>query len=107
MWIFRHGRVPGPRQPISRGREWDSRRLSAMTRDRTTAADTGTTNGSPTGSAAGRLSVAGEALKPEAILARLGIESADPARWLRRTFKKYDVPYLQVAGQVRATEEQF
>ena len=46
-------------------------------------------------------------LTPEDILARLSMRSAEPARWMRRIFRQYKIPHVRVAGQMRATEEQF
>lgn len=46
-------------------------------------------------------------LTPSDILARLSMTSADPAKWMRRTFKKHGVPYAHVCGKVRATEGQY
>ena len=55
-----------------------------------------------------RADSAGDALlTPNAILSRLSMTSAEPAKWMRRTFEKHQVPYLHICGQVRATEAQY
>ena len=41
------------------------------------------------------------------ILSRLSMTSTEPAKWMRRTFEKYRVPYVHLCGQVRATEAQY
>ena len=46
-------------------------------------------------------------LSPDDILNRLKLTSADPTKWMRRTFKKYGVPYVLVCGKVRATQMQY
>lgn len=46
-------------------------------------------------------------LTPNDILSRLSMTSAEPAKWMRRTFEKYRVPYVHLCGQVRATEAQY
>lgn len=46
-------------------------------------------------------------LTPSDILSRLRMASAEPAKWMRRTFEKHRVPYVHLCGQVRATESQF
>ena len=46
-------------------------------------------------------------LTPNDILSRLSMTSAEPAKWMRRTFEKYRVPYIHLCGQVRATEAQY
>ncbi len=46
-------------------------------------------------------------LTPQDILDLLGITSAEPAKWMRRTFTKHGVPYMHVCGQVRATQAQY
>lgn len=46
-------------------------------------------------------------LTPRDILTRLNLTSADPAKWMRRTFAKHGVPYVRASGKVRATERQY
>lgn len=46
-------------------------------------------------------------LSPRDILTRLNITSADPTKWMRRTFKKHGVPYVHTCGKMRATEAQY
>jgi hypothetical protein len=46
-------------------------------------------------------------LTPKDILARLAMTSTDPAKWMRRTFKKHGVPFVHVSGKLRASEAQF
>ena len=46
-------------------------------------------------------------LTPQIMLARLAITSTDPAKWMRRTFKKHGVPFVHVGGKLRASEAQF
>gem|GEM_PF-5680408 len=46
-------------------------------------------------------------LTPKIILARLAITSTDPAKWMRRTFKKHGVPFVHACGKLRATEAQY
>ena len=46
-------------------------------------------------------------LTPSDILSRLSMTSAEPAKWMRRIFGKHGVPYVQVCGQVHATEAQY
>ena len=46
-------------------------------------------------------------LTPRDIAMRLQIKSADPVKWMRRLFKKHDVPFLDVCGHSRATEGQY
>jgi hypothetical protein len=46
-------------------------------------------------------------LTPKDILARLAMTSTDPAKWMRRTFKKHGVPFVHVGGKLRASEAQF
>jgi hypothetical protein len=49
----------------------------------------------------------GSLLTPRDILSRLGMTSADPAKWMRRTFTKLGVPYVHACGKTRATEAQY
>lgn len=46
-------------------------------------------------------------LTPNDILSRLRMTSAEPAKWMRRTFERHQVPYIHLCGQVRATEAQY
>ena len=46
-------------------------------------------------------------LTPQDILDRLRMKSAEPAKWMRRTFKKHGVPFMHACGQIRATEAQY
>jgi hypothetical protein len=46
-------------------------------------------------------------LTPSEILSRLSMTSSEPAKWMRRTFEKHQVPYVRLCGQVRATEAQY
>lgn len=46
-------------------------------------------------------------LTPSDILSRLSMTSADPAKWMRRTFVKHGVPYVHACGKMRATEAQY
>lgn len=46
-------------------------------------------------------------LTPRDILIRLNMTSADPTKWMRRTFEKHDVPYVRACGKMRATEGQY
>lgn len=46
-------------------------------------------------------------LTPGDILSRLSMTSADPAKWMRRTFEKHGVPYVHACGKIRATEAQY
>jgi hypothetical protein len=46
-------------------------------------------------------------LTPGDILSRLCMTSADPAKWMRRTFNKHGVPYVHACGKMRATEAQY
>lgn len=46
-------------------------------------------------------------LTPQDIAARLNIESCEVRRWMKRIFRKHGVPFVNVCGQPRATEEQF
>ena len=58
--------------------------------------------------AGNRLTASSEPLlSPRDILTRLNMASADPAKWMRRTFMKYGVPYVHACGKMRATEAQY
>lgn len=46
-------------------------------------------------------------LSPQTILAWLAMTNTDPAKWMRRTFKKHGVPFVHVSGKLRASEDQF
>lgn len=46
-------------------------------------------------------------LRLKDILARLAMTSTDPAKWMRRTFKRHDVPFVHMGGKLRASEAQF
>lgn len=46
-------------------------------------------------------------LTPREILSRLKMTSADPTKWMRRTFAKHGVPSVHTCGKMRATEAQY
>ena len=57
-----------------------------------------------------RLSNAGPGeplLTPRDIFSRLSMTSADPAKWMRRIFKKHGVLYVRACGKMRATEARY